>query len=101
MTILLVIKLFFYGFESQNQNSSPKDDGGQPCGSNTRFGLNTYDTPKEQSSVEDQIPVHIGEENFPEGSVPKNSLVPTTFVPKKFSTLKRVAVLEALKDSIN
>ncbi|GKC96475.1 ribonuclease H-like domain-containing protein [Tanacetum coccineum] len=57
----------------------PNDDGRDPSGSNTDYKYNSDDTVDEQSFDDDQGSVQIGEENFPEGNVPKNNNVPTYF----------------------
>ncbi|GKA97048.1 hypothetical protein Tco_0824942, partial [Tanacetum coccineum] len=49
----------------------PIDDEREPSSSNTKSGSNTDDTAVEQSFVDDQDSVQIGEENFPKGNVPE------------------------------
>ncbi|GJX74095.1 ribonuclease H-like domain-containing protein [Tanacetum coccineum] len=65
------VKLIVTQFTKIVKVISPIDDEREPSSSNTKSGSNTDDTAVEQSFVDDQDSVQIGEENFPKGNVPE------------------------------
>ncbi|GJW38884.1 ribonuclease H-like domain-containing protein [Tanacetum coccineum] len=90
-----------------NQASSPNDDGGEPSAGNIGSESESDDTAREQSSVDDQGSMHIGEEDFSEGNVFDNYDISTNLFnteesnTRESNTLRRSSRQSKLPPKLN
>ncbi|GJR65286.1 hypothetical protein Tco_0011351 [Tanacetum coccineum] len=92
-------KTFFDDFQTDNQASSPNDDGGETSGSNIGSESKSDDTAREQSSDDDQGSMQIGEEDFSKGNMFENYDVTTNLFNTNESNIRESSLRRSSRQS--